>query len=302
MSTIGIIGLGTIATHYYRGLSNSRFFDEIMVCDINPKAVARKLYKGSPYYQSVDALIKNGKPDYVLIATPPATHFAIAKKAIQAKINVLIEKPIFLDKKHFSIIEKLAKKHHVSVTTVFHWQNGQEVKEFLRHYRLDKISEVTTTVFDPYSKDGKTIDQDRLPLEGAFIDSGINILSFIKLFTPFKSLKINDVKFKYAKNAHLPIKAAFIGTIDRLKIKFTIDWTKHKNEKISQVKYANRLITINHSKQMIIDGKKVIKCDKMIRLDRHYYNFFTNFTGVDNYQESKVIHDYLLKINQRGSR
>lgn len=48
-------------------------------------------------YSSISEMVKQAKPDVIHIVTPPQTHFAVAKEAIQAKCHVLIEKPLALN-------------------------------------------------------------------------------------------------------------------------------------------------------------------------------------------------------------
>lgn len=47
-------------------------------------------------YSNITDLVREQKPDVLHIITPPATHFLVAKQAIELKCHVLIEKPLAL--------------------------------------------------------------------------------------------------------------------------------------------------------------------------------------------------------------
>jgi sugar phosphate isomerase/epimerase len=53
--------------------------------------------------------------DTVLIATPPATHYEIAKACMQRKVNVIMEKPAVLDLDKYDDLLKTAKENGVKI-------------------------------------------------------------------------------------------------------------------------------------------------------------------------------------------
>lgn len=66
-------------------------------------------------YSSIDALTRQVKPDVIHIVTPPQTHYSVAKEAIQAGCNVLIEKPLALNLKEATELFDLAEQQGVKV-------------------------------------------------------------------------------------------------------------------------------------------------------------------------------------------
>lgn len=91
-----LIGLGVITQRYWVGFSQCSFFRLCAVADIDPNAVSRSLYKDYPYYRDYLEMINREKPDYVIISTPPQTHFEIARNCLELGIHVVIEKPVTL--------------------------------------------------------------------------------------------------------------------------------------------------------------------------------------------------------------
>src|SRR5690242_4212687 len=68
------------------------------VCDLDAalRADIEKAFPGTPTTASYDELLKDPKVDAVVLVTPPATHYALGKKALQAGKHIWIEKPLAL--------------------------------------------------------------------------------------------------------------------------------------------------------------------------------------------------------------
>ena len=68
------------------------------VCDLDAalRADIEKAFPGTPTTASYDEVLKDPKIDAVILVTPPATHYALGKKALQAGKHIWIEKPLAL--------------------------------------------------------------------------------------------------------------------------------------------------------------------------------------------------------------
>jgi len=93
VTTIGLVGLG------YWGPNLARNFDELAelrwLCDASPDALERygKRYPQSRLSENLDELLADPELDALVVATPAATHFELAKRALEAGKHVLVEKP-----------------------------------------------------------------------------------------------------------------------------------------------------------------------------------------------------------------
>ena len=69
-----------------------------MICDIHAghRAEMNQTYPDIPTSESIDNILSDPSIAALVLATPPATHFALARKAIQAGKHVWIEKPLAL--------------------------------------------------------------------------------------------------------------------------------------------------------------------------------------------------------------
>ena len=87
------------------------------------------------------------------------------------------------------------------------------------------------SVWDPYCDDGETINSDRRLLMGAWIDSGVNALSLIRLWLPFEKVEVLHTEAQRCKVTHLPIYAKVNLRIDGIETEIVIDWRQGKDQK-----------------------------------------------------------------------
>ncbi len=300
MKRTGIIGMGVISRAYFEGITKTEKLKLVAVCDKEKEYPTKDIYDDFRYYDDYLTMIKREKLDYVIISTPPASHYQIAKNCLTAGVNVIIEKPVVLQMGLLHDLIKTAKAKNLDFQVMYHWQNGEEVEAFLARYDRKKISKICVSVLDPYSSDGVSINADREQLAGAWIDSGVNSLSYVKCFLDFDSVEIEDIQIQRCARTNLPICAAVKLTIDGVDVEITVDWTKGQNCKQSTLTYDGREIAVSHSKQTIYDGDTVIKCDSKDRLSRHYYNFFVkNLKARGDTADTIKIHEVLLRVRDK---
>lgn len=297
MENLCLIGLGTITKRYLKGLAEC---DKkiVAVCDSNKNAVSRMFYSDYPYYEDYKKMLDENFIDGAIISTPPKSHFEIASYCLENNVNVIIEKPVTLCMEEFDILCNKAKQTGHYFKTLFHWQGGIETHTFGKEYDISKISKIKVNICDPYSDDGETINIGRRPLCGAWIDSGVNALSMIKIWLPFKKTEIISTKVEKCKETGLPIYVSVNLLIDGVETEITVDWTKHYDRKESFVTLGDKTVYINHSAQSITDGENTTQYGRIERLDEHYYNLFSNLDNIDNLEQSRLIHKLLFEVNE----
>lgn len=90
-----IVGTGFIADFHARGIQHDPAAQLVAVCDTNLKvAHAFAARRGAKAYASIDEMLQTEKIDVVHILTPPDLHHPLAKQALQAGVNVFVEKPM----------------------------------------------------------------------------------------------------------------------------------------------------------------------------------------------------------------
>ncbi len=299
MKTVAIIGLGKISEHYINGLQASKKLKVIAVCDQDANKNDRKLFGKTPFFVDYKSMLSSKfKPDYVIVSTPPLAHYDIAKYALENQTSVIIEKPVTLDFLDLQNLFKLAKEKNLDFQVMYHWQNGEEIPFLKERCSVSPIKKISISVLDPYSSDGVSINEEKLGLQGAWIDSGVNSLSYSKLFLPFNSATLRSVQIKRCEKSNLPIYANCFLLIDQTEVNILVDWTKGINSKTSEILLENgETITVSHSNQTVTIGKEVFNFNKMERLRAHYYNYFvTNFSERKADEQTEKIHAVLFMV------
>ena len=91
MLRAGLIGLGSMGHNHARVLS---VLDDIeFVGAADPVVDDERVSHGAPIVGCVDELLAL-RPDYVVVATPTATHHCLGLRLAEAGVHALIEKPL----------------------------------------------------------------------------------------------------------------------------------------------------------------------------------------------------------------
>ena len=95
---IGIVGIGNIGNFHANNLLADKIPNAELtaVCDLNPAAMER--FPGVRHFKTSKKLIRSGKIDALIVATPHYAHTPIAIDALQTGLHVLVEKPLTVQK------------------------------------------------------------------------------------------------------------------------------------------------------------------------------------------------------------
>jgi predicted dehydrogenase len=95
---VAVIGAGNWGQHLVRNFCALLGEGDVLVSDLDEGRLkeAKEHHPGIAVTQDLDGLLTDGGLDAVVVATPSATHFALAKQALLAGKHVLVEKPISL--------------------------------------------------------------------------------------------------------------------------------------------------------------------------------------------------------------
>lgn len=118
----GVVGCGfAFKTLHLPVLHNNPRMKVVALYDSkkeNALEMKEKFFKEAMVADNLEDFIKNNELNFVVICTPPASHFTIAKKLIENGINLLIEKPLTLDVKEAEALQKLSGKNNVKVGVI----------------------------------------------------------------------------------------------------------------------------------------------------------------------------------------
>ena len=120
--TVAVVGLGFGRAHIPAFQSNG--CEVIAVCQRNQAAAeaVAKRYNVPQVFERWEQMLGRARPDIVVIATPPASHRAIAVEALAEGAHVLCEKPLAMDVEEArDMVDVAARSHRVAMTS-FNWR------------------------------------------------------------------------------------------------------------------------------------------------------------------------------------
>lgn len=144
MVNIGVIGCGAWGANLVRNFYENPEANLLYCCDSNPE-ILRNIAQKYPEVNTVSNLEKvldNKDIQAVVIATPLATHFQIAKKALEAKKHVYIEKPITSSSEEAKELINTAQgvRRHLMVGHLLKYHPAvAKLKELIRSKELGEV-------------------------------------------------------------------------------------------------------------------------------------------------------------------
>lgn len=120
----------------------------VALCDTNPGRVAyaKKFMKVScPTFTDYEKLLKETKPDYVIVTTVDAEHHHQIIRALESGIDVITEKPMTTDEDKCREILAAEEKSGKKVWVAFNYRHSlhsMQVKELLHKNRIGDITSV----------------------------------------------------------------------------------------------------------------------------------------------------------------
>ena len=115
---IGLIGVGRWGKNILKTVQKIDNVNLSCIATRN-KNLNYPLTKECIIYPNWKDLISHPNLDGIIIATPPHTHFEIAKNCLLKKINILVEKPLTLNLSDALSLEKLSYETNTLVMTEF---------------------------------------------------------------------------------------------------------------------------------------------------------------------------------------
>lgn len=147
---IGLIGYGYWGRNILRNILEQPLSGKITVCDVNEDRLnsLESLHPIISLTRDSIEIFQDNSIDCVVIATPTSSHYTLAKKALLAKKNVLVEKPLTTSVAEASELMEIAKTNnltlmvdHVFLYNPVVWQ----LKKYLTKEFLGRINYVDAT-------------------------------------------------------------------------------------------------------------------------------------------------------------
>src|SRR4051812_45550137 len=106
---VGVVGVG------YWGKNLVRNFQELgaleALCDADPavESTYKAKFSDVKFGSDYAALLRDPEVTAIALATPAVTHYEMAKAALEAGKDVLVEKPLAIDVKHGEDLVRIAE-------------------------------------------------------------------------------------------------------------------------------------------------------------------------------------------------
>ncbi len=141
---IGVVGCGHWGPNHIRNFSNLEQSEVPVCCDVNPdrlKAIG-KMFPSIETTMKADELVKRSDIDAIVVSTPVRHHYEIVKAALDAKKDVLCEKPMTMKHDESADLVQRAKANGciLMVGHVFLYNMGiRRIREFVQSGELGRI-------------------------------------------------------------------------------------------------------------------------------------------------------------------
>ena|SRR5438045_4076586 len=114
---VGVVGLGVAALYaHLPALADSDELQLLTACDRDPAKVAqvRGRWPLKNFSTDVDEFLATAELQAVIVATPPDSHYEIARAAISRGKHVLSEKPLARNMNECKALAEMAARNNVS--------------------------------------------------------------------------------------------------------------------------------------------------------------------------------------------
>lgn len=112
---VGILGLGYWGPNLVRNFSTQNEIEEVYACDLKESRLSfiKSKFPACITTNNYDEMLS--KVDAVAIATPVATHFSFAKKALEAGKHIWVEKPFAATSEEAETLIEIADKNNLKI-------------------------------------------------------------------------------------------------------------------------------------------------------------------------------------------
>ena len=148
---LALVGTGHRGSGFW-GSNLLKSFNEVVefvgLCDINPGRMAyvkQAMNVSCPSYTDFKQMLKDTKPDYVIVTTVDAEHDEQIVTALEMGCDVITEKPMTTDEikcKRILDAEKRTGKKVIVAFNYRHSVHAMQVKELLAKNRIGKVTSV----------------------------------------------------------------------------------------------------------------------------------------------------------------
>jgi predicted dehydrogenase len=162
---LAVVGYGYWGPNIVRNVMDSADLRLSGLCELNPERAARfsDRYPGVRTWSHFEEVLEDPEVDAVSIATPPATHYPLARQALEAGKHVLVEKPLATSVADAEALVELAGRHGLVLMpghTFLYSPAVNKVRDLIESGELGEIYFITSSRMNLgiYQADGVVSD------------------------------------------------------------------------------------------------------------------------------------------------
>jgi predicted dehydrogenase len=165
MINLAVVGYGYWGPNIVRNVMERPELELWGLCELSTERVDRfdRRYPGQRTCGSFEEMLADPDVDAVSIATPPSTHYPLAKRALEAGKHVLVEKPLATTAAHAEELMELADRAGLVLMpghTFLYSPAVNKVRELIAGDELGEIYFITSSRMNLgiYQPDGVVLD------------------------------------------------------------------------------------------------------------------------------------------------
>jgi len=191
---IGVVGLGDIWRWQAEALRLLPHFVLAAGADKDTTRATR-IPDGIPFFADHRGILSLDSIDALVVSTPLDSHFNIARDALSNGVHVLLEKPATENYDDLESLYSITSARGGMLVVGYHAAFASDVRwaaEYLRSgegSRLGPLTSFWAGFFDPYTSEEEPNRRFK-SLRGSWMDSGVNALSVLAVFTDLSSLRV----------------------------------------------------------------------------------------------------------------
>lgn len=220
---VAVIGAGYWGPNIIRNLLKVSSVSKLYVCDIQKSKLVslKKEFPNISITQDYDDVLKDQQIAAVIIATPIQSHYALAKKALEAGKHVLIEKPMTVtsrESKDLLILAKKRKRVLMVGHTFVYSESVKKIKDAIKQNELGKIYYYDSTRINLglMQKDSNVVwdlaPHDLAIVSHLFPGKIISVQAFGSSFIS-KQIEVAHIFLQYEKNISVHIHVSWLSPV-----------------------------------------------------------------------------------------
>jgi predicted dehydrogenase len=146
-----VVGAGRIAQQHLGALTESKLANVVGVCDLSPATArcASERFGGIPWYTDFAVMLQEARPQVVHITTPPGSHYALSRDALDSRAHVIVEKPVTFQREELESLLEVADANHLCIVEDYNYlfsHTVQRLRQFVDQGILGSVIHVDVSI------------------------------------------------------------------------------------------------------------------------------------------------------------